>query len=103
MIFEQLQNLQSNERLWIYIPENKKNEFKKELFDLQVTWNDQERFQEKDNISNFIAVHKDLRIANISIICWKASFQMNFADQTKVKHVHYPDGKVIQSLYEKKN
>lgn len=103
MIFEQLQNLQSNERLWIYIPENKKSEFKKELFQLKVKWNTQEQFQEKDVVSSFMAIHQDLTIAYISVICWKASFQMKFADQTTVKHIHYPDGKVIQALYEKKN
>ena len=70
-----------SDSVWFYLKdEETKEHFKDELLSLKARWADGGLFEKSHNISSFMAVHSDHRVAFISILCWKIASTPKYRD-----------------------
>lgn len=84
-------------RAWFYLrDEETKEHFKAELISLKAIWRDGSLVEPKHNVSSFMAVHSDHKVAFISNMCWQigstAQYQesiMRIDYQKLIRHEDY--------------
>lgn len=76
-----------DKKVWFYLEDEcTKQKFKEELVKLKAKWMDGNLFNEKDNVSCFMAVHFDKTIGFVSGFVWKLSFVSSNQD---IIHINY--------------
>ena len=81
----------NEKRCWFYLRNQEvKERFKQDLVEFHAVWLDGHDFHLDQNVSYYMAVHHDQRIAFISSMVWKMSYAMEknivYIDYEKLTH-----------------